>query len=421
VPGSILQHNIRAEPGAFGGDTVDDWSQDAAKPSQAPPSALLGSLLTMLQERQTAFLTELAELVQLDSGTYDRNDVTEVSSWLQSRLASWSGEVSRHPDSRFAESFSVTLAGSGTGNVMLLGHMDTVFPHGTAASRPFHVEGNRALGPGTCDMKAGLLAAIYAVEALQSLGFDRYERLRFVFTSDEEVGAPSSREFVEAMAKGMDAVLVLEAGRENGDIVEQRRGGGFYQLVVHGRSAHAGVEPEKGRSAALSLCRQVVALHELTDLGAGRTVNVGTIEAGTRPNVVPDLATALVDLRANTQSDMDLLLGEAEMALASSALPGTTFTWTPLQFRPPWEPNPRTRSLVQLAKQVALGLGFAVGGAATGGTSDGNFTAALGIATMDGLGPVGGLDHGPQEYIAIDSIVPRTALLAGLIITICSH
>jgi glutamate carboxypeptidase len=218
----------------------------------------------------------------------------------------------------------------------------------------------------------------------------------------------------------MDAVLVLEAGRENGDIVGQRRGGGFYQLEVHGQSAHAGVEPEKGRSAALSLCRQVVALHELTDLGAGRTVNVGTIQAGTRPNVVPDLATALVDLRANTRSDMDLLLQESERALASSVLPGTTYTWTPLQFRPPWEPSELTRSLVERARKVAVGLGFPLRAAATGGTSDGNFTAALGIATLDGLGPIGGLDHSPQEYIDIESIVPRTALLAGLLVSICS-
>jgi glutamate carboxypeptidase len=399
---------------------VNDWSKDAATPSQAPPAALLSSLLTLLHARQAAFLADLSELVHLDSGTYDRDDVTLVSRWLQSRLVSWNGEINTHPDSRFADSFAITLSGSGTTSVMLLGHMDTVFPHGTAAARPFHVEGNRGLGPGTCDMKAGLLVAIYAIEALQSLGFDHFRRIACVFTSDEEVGAPSSQEFVEAMAGGMDAVLVLEAGRENGDIVGQRRGGGFYQLEVHGQSAHAGVEPEKGRSAALSLCRQVVALHELTDLAAGRTVNVGTIQAGTRPNVVPDLATALVDLRANTRSDMDHLLQESERALASSVLPGTTYTWTPLQFRPPWEPSERTQSLVERARQVARGLGFSISAAATGGTSDGNFTAAMGIATLDGLGPVGGLDHSPQEFIDIDSIVPRTALLAGLIIAICS-
>ena len=166
-------------------------------------------------------------------------------------------------------------------------------------------------------MKGGLLAAINAVEALASLHFDQYQVLRCVFTSDEEVGAPSSRDFLLNMAEGMDAVLVLEAGRENGDIVGQRSGGGFYRLEVHGRSAHAGVEPQKGRSAALSLCRQVIALQTENDFAQGRTVNVGTITSGTRPNVVPDLAVAEVDLRARTQSDMDRLLQEAEVALAA--------------------------------------------------------------------------------------------------------
>ncbi|MGO8949977.1 MAG: M20 family metallopeptidase [Ktedonobacterales bacterium] len=397
-----------------------DWSYWAAKPSLALPQTLLGTVRKLLEERLADFLSDLEALVNIDSGTYDQVDVTAASHWLGSRLAPWNGTICRHSGTGFADSFSVTLLGAGTANVMLLGHMDTVFPHGTAAIRPFHIEDNRALGPGTCDMKAGLLAGIYAVEALRSADWGSYHELRCVFTSDEEVGAPSSRDFIETMATGMDAVLVLEAGRENGDIVGQRRGGGFYQLEVHGRSAHAGVEPEKGRSAAVSLCRQVVSLHELTDLAAGRTVNVGTLQSGTRPNVVPDLAIAQVDLRANTQADMDRLLQEVETTLASQALPGTSYTWTQVQFRPPWEQNERTQWLVRLAQRVASELGFRVVAAATGGTSDGNFTAAMGIPTLDGLGPVGGLDHSPQEYVDIASIIPRTALLAGLIATICS-
>jgi len=397
-----------------------DSSHYTAEPcALAGPAPLPEQLRELLEERQSAFLGDLETLVNLDSGTYDRGDVTAVGQWLTRRVSIWNGSIKQHPGTEFADSFSVSLSGSGTRQVMLLGHMDTVFPHGTAANRPFHIEGNRALGPGTCDMKAGLLAAIYATEALQALGFDHYHLLRCVFTSDEEVGAPSSRGFVEEMASGMDAVLVLEAGRENGDIVGQRRGGGFYYLEVHGRSAHAGVEPQKGLSAALSLCRQVVALHALTDLGAGRTVNVGTIKSGNRPNIVPDLAVAEVDLRANTQADMDQLLKEVEAALAREALPGTTYTWTPIQFRPPWQPNEGTGRLVTLAEGVASRLGFAIAAAATGGTSDGNFTAAMDIPTLDGLGPVGGLDHSPLEYIDIASIVPRTALLAGLITAIC--
>jgi glutamate carboxypeptidase len=390
-----------------------------ARSFQAPPAALLESIHTQLEERRSSFLADLETLVNLDSGTYDRDDVTQVGSWIQQRLASWNGKIQWQASTEFADSFAVTLMGPGAANVMLLGHMDTVFPHGTAATRPFRIEYGRALGPGTCDMKAGLLAAIYAVDALKSVGFNQYHSLRCVFTADEEVGAPSSRGFVEEMARGMDAALVLEAGRENGDIVGLRRGGGVYRLEVHGRSAHAGVEPQKGRSAALSLCRQIIALHGLSDYLAGRTVNVGTLRSGTRPNVVPDLAVAEVDVRAPTQHDMEQLLREAEAVLTREALPDTTYTWSPISFRPPWGPSEGTTRLAALAEIVASLLGFEIAAASTGGTSDGNFTAALGIPTLDGLGPVGGLDHGPLEYIEIASIVPRTALLAGLIVSIC--
>ncbi len=399
------------------GDTLDG-SPDVAEP--AVPPALLHDVQAAVSAQLPAYIAELETLVNLDSGTYDRGDVTAVNSWLLRRLDSWKSSVVRNSSADYADSFSVTIGGEGTGNVMLLGHMDTVFPHGTTALRPFRIEGNYALGPGTCDMKAGLLAGIYAVEALQSVAWKGYHQLRLVVTSDEEVGAPSSRDFVLSMSHGMDAVFVLEAARENGNIVGQRRGGGFYQLEVHGRSAHAGVEPEKGRSAALSLCRQVVALHALTDLSLGQTVNVGMIQAGSRPNVVPDLAVAQVDLRADTQAGMEALLREVDTALAQSVLPGTTYQWAEVQFRPPWEPSDASRHLATLAGEVASTLGFHVSAAATGGTSDGNFTASIGIPTLDGLGPIGGLDHSPQEYIDISSIVPRTALLAGLITAVCS-
>src|SRR5260221_8408383 len=171
------------------------------------------------------------------------------------------------------------------------------------------------------------------------------------------------------MAQGADAVLVLEAGRENGDIVGQRRGGGFYRLVVTGRSAHAGVEPQKGRSAVLTLSRQVMALHALTDLAAGRTINVGSVRGGTRPNIVPDHAEAEVDLRANTLADMELLSVGVSAALAREALEGTSYTWTPIEVRPPWEPNPGTTRLSALADQIAGALGFRVRVPATGGGS----------------------------------------------------
>lgn len=381
----------------------------------------LSALTTTLHPRYDAYLRDLEMLVNLDSGTYDRADVEQVATWLRTRCGAWGATIESHAGGELASSFAATLSGAGSKTVVLLGHMDTVFAHGTASERPFHVEGERALGPGTCDMKGGLLCAVYAIEALRELGYDNFASLRFVCTSDEEIGAPSSRGFLERMARGADAVLVLEAARANGDLVRQRRGWGCYRLDVRGRSAHAGVEPQAGRSAALTLARQVVALHALNEYTQGRTVNVGTLQAGTRPNVVPDHAMAEVDLRANTPADMERLVTDTETALAGAAIEGTTFSWTAINYRPPWGPQPGTERLLTIARDVASALGFAVDGATTGGTSDGNFTAALNIPTLDGLGPVGGLDHGPDEYIELASILPRTALLAGVIREVCER
>ncbi|HEX9038663.1 MAG TPA: M20 family metallopeptidase [Ktedonobacterales bacterium] len=363
------------------------------------------------------YLGDLGDLVNLDSGTYDRVGVERVGAWVRARCRQWGAAITENPGGEYGDSFAATLNGAGMGSAVLIAHMDTVFPSGTAAARPFAVVGDRGLGPGTCDMKAGLLAGVYAIESLLEAGFTEYRSIRLVCTSDEEVGAPSSKAFVERMAEGADMVLVLEAGRENGDIVGQRRGGGTYRLTVTGRAAHAGVEPQKGRNAAIGACRQALALSALTDMAAGRTVNIGVIHAGTRPNIVPDHAEVEVDLRFDTAAGMEKLLASADLALAEAALEGTTYVWEPVQLRPPWERNAGTERLAARARDIAAALGFGFNAAATGGTSDGNFTATRGVPTLDGLGPVGGLDHGPDEYIEISSIAPRAALLAGLIAT----
>jgi glutamate carboxypeptidase len=376
------------------------------------------TIFAALQPRYEAFLADLATLVGLDSGSYDREDVEQVGDWLRARCATWGAEIVLHDGGTFARSFAATLRGTGRGHIMLLGHMDTVFSHGTTAERPLRLVDGRAIGPGTCDMKGGLLTAIYAIEALRRLSLDHFATVRFVCNSDEEVGAPSSSAFVERMAQGMDAVLVLESARQNGDIVSQRRGMGVFRLDVSGRAAHAGVEPEKGRSAALTLCRQVLALQDLHDHAAGRTVTTGTLQAGTRPNVIPDHAMAEVDLRADTIAEMEALLTDAEAALARTVMPDTTYTWRSVQYRPPWGPQAGTTRLVASAQQVARELGFTIEAVKTGGTSDGNFTAALGIPTLDGLGPIGGLDHSPAEYIDCASIMPRAAMLAGIMLKV---
>jgi glutamate carboxypeptidase len=399
-----------------------DTSPASGADRDAP--ALARAAAAHLQSALPDYLHDLAALVTLESGSYDRDGVQRVGDAIRRRTGAWGAALDVNPGGEYGDSFALALPGRGSASVALLCHMDTVFERGEVAENPFRIEesvkGTRARGPGVCDMKAGIVSAIYAVDVLRALGFDDFKRLTLVCTADEEIGAPSSRDFIERVATGANAVLVLEAGRENGDIVGQRKVSGFFQLAVTGIPAHAGVEPEKGRSAILTLARQTVALHALNDYPAGKTVNVGEIKGGTRPNVVPERASAGVDLRARTERDFEELLAAVKAALGANLIEGTSYEWTaPPRSRPAWGPNAGTDALAARAQVIAAALGFSVTAAATGGTSDGNFTAALGVPTLDGLAPVGGLDHSRDEYVDIASIVPRTAMLAGLIASIC--
>jgi glutamate carboxypeptidase len=297
--------------------------------------------------------------------------------------------------------------------VLLIGHMDTVFDPGTAAERPYRTEGGRAFGPGVTDMKAGLLAGLHAIGALQEAG--ERPALTFVANPDEEIGSPFSTRFIRELAPQHDAALVLECARENGDIVSARKGIADYHVTITGRAAHAGVEPERGRSAILEAAHQVVALHELNGRWPTVTVNAGVIQGGTRPNVVPERCELKVDLRAATRDVFDAAAAEFERIAASPTVPDVRVELSRSAGHPPMEKTDASARLVALAVAIAGELGFPLRDAATGGASDANTTAALGVPTLDGLGPIGGDDHSVDEWLDLDSVVPRTALLAGLI------
>jgi glutamate carboxypeptidase len=304
---------------------------------------------------------------------------------------------------------------------MLIGHLDTVYPDGTAAARPMRFEGGHILGPGVCDMKGGLLVGMYAMRALQIIGFDNFAELLFFFNSEEEMGSPVSRSLYSSIAQQMDANLVLEAARMNGDIVSARKGAAVYTVRTRGKSAHAGVEPEKGANAALELAQQVIALHRLNGLAPGVTVNVGRLGGGTAHNVIPAEAWAEIDVRAIDPAGVEAITTAIAALTGQTSVPGTQaeisggFSYLPMA------KTPAIDFLVKLALAAAGELGIATKDTATGGASDANQLAALGLPVLDGLGPVGGLDHGPNEYIERDSIVPRTAMLALLIQRILAH
>jgi len=262
-------------------------------------------------------------------------------------------------------------------------------------------------------MKGGLLAGLHALAALQATG--QRPAVTFVANPDEEIGSIFSGQHIRRLAPEHDVALVLESARANGDIVSARKGIADLELIFSGRAAHAGVEPEKGRSAILAAARQVVALHELNGRWPGVTLNAGVIAGGTRPNVVAEACRVQLDLRAATSYVFDTARAEVERLAAESPIDGVSCQVSELASHRPMEKTPATGRLAELAISIAGELGFTLHDTTTGGASDANTTAGLGVPTLDGLGPIGGDDHSADEWLALDSVVPRTTLLASLI------
>ena len=370
-----------------------------------------------LEDHLGDYLRDLEILVNQDSGSYDKAGIDRVNDWLESRLRSVGFEVDRRPQTEFGDDLVARLRGSGEGRVMLLGHSDTVFPPGTATERPMSVQGNSIKGPGTCDMKAGLLTGIYAVEALLEAGWDEFGELTYIVVSDEEIGERHSIELLKEEGPKHDAILTLEAARENGDIVTARKAVSWFTVEATGRAAHAGVEPEKGKNAIVAISLLVAKAAELNGLREGMTVNAGVVAGGVTPNVVADRASVRFDLRAWTNNEIKDLEAALRALAEREWVPGVTMeVWLePGSDCPAMERTNGVIALEDRAIEIANELGFPLRGAATGGGSDISFASHLGTPGLDGLGPIGGLDHGPDEYILLDSIVPRTALLAKIV------
>jgi glutamate carboxypeptidase len=293
--------------------------------------------------------------------------------------------------------------------------MDTVFDEGTVAERPFRIDGDIARGPGVSDMKGGLLTGFFATEVLQEAGFEAFGTITFVCNPDEEIGSPFSGPLIRELAPQHDAALVLEGARANGDIVSARKGITDYVIEIVGRAAHAGVEPEKGRNAILEAAHAVVTLQGLNGRWPGVTVNVGVAHGGTRTNVVPERCELHVDLRSPEAATLDEADAEIRRILSDHVVPDVTAIVHANGWHRPMEKKAGAARLVEIAKSVASELGFELRDAATGGASDANTTSAAGTPTIDGLGPIGGDDHAPDEWLDLRSIVPRVALLAGIV------
>ncbi len=374
------------------------------------------ALLSYARLRQAEMIRLIRALVECESPSDDARAVGRFVELVADTLAPL-GRVRRIPGGKHGPHLlcEFNLPGARPeGRLLLLGHLDTVWPVGTLARMPFREAEGRLWGPGVLDMKAGLALAVFAVRALREMERPVRRQVALQLNSDEEVGSPSSRSLTEEQARRSVAVLVLEPGTGlEGKLKTARKGVGDYTLVVRGKAAHAGADFSAGSSAILELARQIEKIAGFTRLDRGITVNPGVISGGSRANVVAAEAYAEIDVRVVRLKDAATL--DRRFRRLRPVDKRCTLEISGGLNRPPMERSPGGRRLVRLARKLAAELGVRLEESLSGGGSDGNFTAALGVPTLDGLGAVGEGMHAPEESVLVDRLADRTALLAGLL------
>jgi glutamate carboxypeptidase len=383
-----------------------------------PDSHLPKKLLRLLKPRLPQMLATLRRFVTAESPSLEKAAADRCCGLIAEAWNKQGARVERIAQKHRGDLLRITHApgkSRPSGQFLVLGHYDTVYSTGTLARMPFRLEGGKAYGPGTFDMKAGIVQALFALQALQHAETPLQKRLVFLWTSDEEIGSESSRKFFETEARRSDAVFVLEPSfGPRGLLKTARKGVGEAGLIVHGRSSHAGLAPQEGINAIHELARQLARIEGWNDFRRGVTINAGIIEGGTRANVIPERARAVLDLRALRISDMRGM--ERHLHALRPFRRGARLEITGGFNRPPLE-RKMSATLFARAKSLAKQMDLSLGECTVGGGSDGNFTAALGISTLDGLGAVGDGAHSSREHILINTMPQRAALLAALLAT----
>lgn len=380
-------------------------------------SQVIAGLRTFCRAERDWLLDTIETLVALESPTTDKGAVDKCGAELSRRIEAIGGRVTRLPRTERGDHLLAEF-GCGMSQVLLLGHFDTVWSVGQLDRMPIVRSDGRLHGPGVFDMKAGIAVAMLATRALYETDAPLSHRLTMLWTTDEEMGSATSRAAIEDEARRSAAVLVLEPSLPGGAVKTSRKGCGQYELRVHGVAAHAGIDPAKGASAIHELAHQICQAYETPKLSSGISLNVGTISGGTRANVVADGARAVIDVRASTSHEMSLI--DAALRSQVSRNPQTRLEWSGGFDRPPLERTSAVARLYDQARSVARELGHDLAEGGTGGGSDGNFTAALGVPTLDGLGAVGDGAHAIHEYVDIESLTDRATLVAGLVVSIAA-
>ena len=372
--------------------------------------------LQYFEERRQEIVDTTRQLVEIESASDDKRAVDRLGQFLGEKFSALGGGVQFHRTTDFGDhlqvDFPIASGKRAGGPILLLGHIDTVYPIGTVANMPCRVADGRLWGPGTLDMKSGIAFMLHSIAALQAWG-ELLRHVTVLLVSDEEVGSDSSRHITEELAKKSEAVLVLEPSYGlHGAVKTARKGIGVYSLKVTGIAAHSGLDFEKGQSAILEMARQIIKISDFIDFKRGITLNVGLVQGGTRVNVVPAQATADLDLRVARMKDAAMV--DRKIRSLRPFNRKCKLEVTGGINRPAMERTAGVAALYAKAVVIARELGFNLEEAAVGGGSDGNITAGLGIPTLDGLGGVGEGAHATHESILIDELPRRTALLAGL-------
>lgn len=356
----------------------------------------------------------LRELAVRESPTTEKAAVDRLGEFVADRLRDLGARVERIPQESVGDHWIATWGDpEASTQILTLCHLDTVWPLGTLARMPIREENGRLYGPGVFDMKGGIAILLGALRGLQALNVHPPHRIRMLFTSDEETGSETSRPLIEAEARRSHLVLCLEPALPDGSLKTFRKGVGDFVVVAYGRSAHAGADPQRGVNAIEELAYQIMRVRGLMDLRRGTTVTVGVIRGGTRPNVVPEYAEMVVDVRVATRGEMDRI--ERAFRNLRPVLDGARLEVRGGFNRPPMERNALMVATFERARAIAAELGLTLTEGGTGGGSDANFTAALGIPTLDGLGAVGNGAHALDEHVQIDSLPQRAALVAALL------
>ncbi len=383
--------------------------------SAARPASTAAVPLEYFERRREQIVQTIRQLVEIESPSDNKPAVDRLSALLAAKFTALGGQAKFRKSTQYGDHLQVDFAGGNAAKpVLLLGHSDTVYPLGTLATMPYRVADGRIWGPGVLDMKSGIALMLAAIDALRSVCRELPRPVTVLLVSDEEVGSASSRPITESLATQSAGVLVLEPSfGPQGAVKTARKGIGAYTLKVTGKAAHSGLDFEQGQSAILEMARQITRISGLVNLERGLTLNVGLVEGGTRVNVIPAEATARLDVRVARPQD-----AAAIDRRLRSLRPFNRKCQLEIEGgmnRPPMERTPGVRTLYRKAVAIAKQFGWSLGEASVGGGSDGNFTARLGIPTLDGLGGVGEGAHAPHESILISELARRAALLAGLI------